>query len=234
MYSDITEAWDSPLHRQIKTMQEEYAKNKQRVLPPWNADEDETALFEARVKDPKSVDPNLDAEHMTDQMSFYTSQGEYIPSKDEFEEIPREPKFTRKMQCNSNFNEIKPNKYAESPFDEDDFNLGEVRPKKRHNKKKEKFISVSRPINNQRDKPLPTLSSREPNCRTFIEHVRHCEFCLKNLRDVIEVKPQVTGSFSKWYQSDDVKDIVGLIVVGIILIFAFDICLRIGKMFHKK
>lgn len=234
---DIKEAWDSPLHQQLNAMQEQYRANSVQIESrPW-ADEDEESHDEKKTSTP--VDPKIPSNYI-DNMSFYTSQGDYLPSKDEFfgEDTPVPETKNLRRTPNTPFHHAVPESVNE---DDDDFEFNDLylkpartNKKRRQIKKRkntrEKFVVLNRPDN-------LCHHEHDIDCKRIIGHVKYCEFCMRNLHDLLTapVTPVTTPQTNqgKWYQSDDLRDLAVIVVTGIVLIFAFDMFLRIGALRRK-
>ena len=284
MYSDIDEAWNSPLHKQINQMHANHEKNKSKTqsLPPWQAT--------SNVVVP---DINYDGSD-----NFYSIQGEYLP----LDTYRGDPKFRRQEQMDPNgfykkptvegsFNPTthrshltdrnrdgsgKPNDYGNgsaygnafenclssnisnrsgtsihdlrqkegfchnlntAEFDDDakkylqktkDNNscfLGGIDGPKVHNELY--YTDPNESCSNNECAPKKKIKENfdaDLNCDKVIRHLKKCHKCRSKLK--------MENNTYSWF-TQEIKDILIFVLIGIFIIFILDIFVRLGRSYPR-
>jgi hypothetical protein len=283
MYSDIDEAWNSPLHKQINQMHKNHEKNKTKSNPPWQAGS-------------HTIIPDMSYDEAG---NFYSIQGEYLP----MDAYKGDPKFRRQEQMDPNgyyknkteegyFN---PTTHRSGLYDRNRDGSGEDKPgngsgygnefencltsnisnrsgtsihdlrqkegfchnlntaqfdaedKKHVQDMKDNDSCLSGSINgpkvrdtlfytdpdpkcsDDRCAPKKSVKTKEHfesdlNCDKVIRHLKKCSKCRSKLK--------MESSSYSWF-TQEIKEILIFVLIGIFIIFILDIFVRLGRNFPR-
>jgi len=193
MYSCLDEAWESPFQQQYKDLHQ---------------------LYKVENSD-KSIELSKQG---IQNISFYTSQGEYIPSKKEIVDCDEDCQAGKNITP-VDMSPIKtPLQQPDEPdifdFVEDDY--PDLHPRY------EKFC-----LSKKKKKKCQKVHT---DCGQHMHHITQCEFCQKNLKFLTDEKHDWTD----WFKTTETKYFLKVVFIVLICILALDILSPLRKIFHRR
>jgi hypothetical protein len=265
MFSDIEEAWNSPLHKQLKKMQSTHndQMNKDKMIPPW---------------DPKSNAVVSDVNYDQDS-NFYSVQGDYVP----LDFYKGDPKFMKQEDMDPNgfyrgeLKEYNPVTHKSRIIDEPEGSCGDKNDRKgtpisqlkqTKQPRQEGFChNINSAVPDDADKeylknireldsclendkivqndlfyqdPDPKCDKgknckksktdikenfeTDSNCDKALRHIKSCKKC----RDKLKMETS-----HSWF-TQEIKELLIFILIGIFIIFILDIFVRLGRNFPRN
>lgn len=219
MYSCLDEAWESPFQKQYDDLAQLYKVKNPESEFQLNRGSDK--INHNGIYSVKGADKPLEmSKQGIDHVSFYTSQGEYIPSKKEMVDCDGECQ-TRKEIKPFDMSPVK--KEAEEPDDTPDIfdfmtdDYPDLHPRY------EKFCLSKK-------KKKKYHGKVHFDCEQHINHIAHCDFCQKNLNFLSEGKKDWTD----WFRTTETKDVLKVVFIVLIVVLALDILSPLRRLFRRR